>query len=372
MSKNIVLCCDGTGNDFHDPQTNSNVVKLYSTLVINDSQVGYYHPGVGTMGSPMATNWLEKEWSRIKGLAFGAGLLDNVADAYRYLMNTYEDGDRIYIFGFSRGAFTARAIASVIHVFGLCCAGNEGLIPYILRMYSRLTRKAKRKQSTFDAEDVFRMTFAHTNPVNVYFCGLWDTVSSYGWVYAPIKLPYEGRNPIIQIGRHAVSIHERRCYYQDNLWGRPFPGQDIRQVWFSGVHSDIGGSYPERESGLSKIALEWMLVEAAKAGLLIDCRKAQTVLGREDDHAHAQFHYVAPDANAKLHKSLQSYWWIPEYLPHLADPQSKKGGLYFPFGRYRKIPPGSRIHESVLMRKWKPDALPEHSVEPWVPYSPGR
>src|SRR5581483_8961268 len=97
MSKNIVLCCDGTGNDFHDPQTNSNVVKLYSTLVINDSQVGYYHPGVGTMGSPMATNWLEKEWSRIKGLAFGAGLLDNVADAYRYLMNTYEDGDHLYL-----------------------------------------------------------------------------------------------------------------------------------------------------------------------------------------------------------------------------------------------------------------------------------
>lgn len=374
MSKNIVLCCDGTGNDFDDPETNSNVVKLYSTLVINQAQVGYYHPGVGTMGSPEAHNRLQKEWSRIKGMAFGAGLLDNVADAYRYLMNTYEDGDRIYLFGFSRGAFTARAIASVVHVFGLCCAGNEGLIPYLLRMYSRLTRKAKRKRSTFDSEEAFKRTFTHQDPLNIHFCGLWDTVSSYGWVYSPIKLPYEGRNPIIVNGRHAVSIHERRCYYQDNLWGKPFPGQDIRQVWFSGAHSDIGGSYPERESGLSKIALEWMLVEAEKAGLLIDFEKAQRVLGRDNPsgHHHHTMTYAIPDANAELHKSLQSYWWIPEFLPHLANPQSREGGLYLPLGRYRRIPPGSRIHESVFAGKWKPATLPEHSVETWVRYSTQR
>lgn len=370
MSKNIVLCCDGTGNDFDDPETNSNVVKLYSALVINENQVGYYHPGVGTMGSPEAHNRLQKEWSRIKGMAFGAGLLDNVADAYRYLMNTYEDGDRIYLFGFSRGAFTARAIASVVHVFGLCCAGNEGLIPYLLRMYSRLSRKAKRKKSTFDSEDAFKHIFAHQNPVNIHFCGLWDTVSSYGWVYSPIMFPWEGRNPVILTGRHAISIHERRCYYQDNLWGKSFPGQDIRQVWFSGVHSDIGGSYLERESGLSKIALEWMLVEAEKAGLLVDCRKAQTVLGRHNPsvHHHKAMQYAVPDANAELHKSLSGRWWIPEYLPHLANPQSRDGGLYLPLGRYRVIPPGSRIHESAFEGKWKPATLPEHSVEPWVRY----
>jgi uncharacterized protein (DUF2235 family) len=374
MSKNIVLCCDGTGNDFDDPETNSNVVKLYSTLVINEAQVGYYHPGVGTMGSPKASNWLEKEWSRIKGMAFGAGLLDNVADAYRYLMNTYEDGDRIYLFGFSRGAYTARAIASVIHVFGLCCAGNEGIIPYMLRMYSRLTRKAKRKQTTFDAEDAFKSTFTHKNPVNVHFCGLWDTVSSYGWVYSPIKLPYEGRNPIIQTGRHAVSIHERRCYYQENLWGRrPLPGQDIRQVWFSGVHSDVGGSYREEQSGLSKIALEWMLIEAEKAGLLVDCQKVQIVLGRQNSSSHDPknaMQYAVPDANATLHKSLRSVWWIPECLPTLGNPRAKGSGLYLPLGRYRVIPPGSYIHESVLQGKWKPNTLPEHSIEPWIRYTP--
>src|ERR1700674_4497018 len=105
MPKNIVICCDGTGNEFGG-DCNSNVVKLYSTLVINETQVGYYHPGVGTMGSPTARNRLEKRWSRVKGLAFGAGLTANVADAYRYLMNVYADGDNVYLFGFSRGSYT--------------------------------------------------------------------------------------------------------------------------------------------------------------------------------------------------------------------------------------------------------------------------
>src|ERR1041385_847873 len=133
MPKNIVICWDGTGNDVGDH--NSNVVKLYSTLIIDGrTQVGYYHPGVGTMGAPTATNRLSKAWSVIMGLAFGAGLLANVGDAYRYLMDTYEDGDRVFLFGFSRGAYTARALAGVLHMFGLLCPGNDGLIPYIIPM----------------------------------------------------------------------------------------------------------------------------------------------------------------------------------------------------------------------------------------------
>ena len=141
MPKNIVICCDGTGNEFGD--TNSNVVKLYGTLVIAPGiQVGYYHPGVGTMGAPTAHNWLAKQWTRAMGLAFGAGLLANVGDAYRYLMNVYEDGDRVFLFGFSRGSYTARALAGVLHMFGLLYPGNEGLIPYVIRDYAKKTRDA--------------------------------------------------------------------------------------------------------------------------------------------------------------------------------------------------------------------------------------
>jgi uncharacterized protein (DUF2235 family) len=126
VPKNIVICCDGTRNEFGDH--NSNVVKLYGTLIIDGRrQIGYYHPGVGTMGAPTARNRISKAWSIVMGLAFGAGLLSNVGDAYRYLMNVYEDGDRVFLFGFSRGAYTARALAGVLHMFGLLCPGNDGL-----------------------------------------------------------------------------------------------------------------------------------------------------------------------------------------------------------------------------------------------------
>jgi len=145
--KNIVICCDGTGNAYGN--NNSNVVKLYATLEINDRQIGYYHPGVGTMGAPSANNKVEEEWSVISGLAFGAGLMSNVGDAYRYLMELYCEGDDIYLFGFSRGAYTARALAGVLHMFGLLCPGNEGLIPYVTRMYARTSRELARQQDTF-------------------------------------------------------------------------------------------------------------------------------------------------------------------------------------------------------------------------------
>lgn len=125
MAKNIVICCDGTGNEFGG-DCNSNVVKLYTTLIIDGSQVGYYYPGVGTMASPTAQNWVEKQWSQIKGLAFGAGLLSNVGGAYRYLMDVYADGDHVYLFGFSRGSYTARALAGVLHMYGLLSPGNDG------------------------------------------------------------------------------------------------------------------------------------------------------------------------------------------------------------------------------------------------------
>lgn len=367
MGKNIVLCFDGTGNSFETPDTDSNVVKLYSSLIIDADQIGYYHPGVGTMGAPNAPGRAGKEWSRVKGLAFGAGLLDIVGDAYRYLMDTYNDGDQIFLFGFSRGAFAARTFASVIHVFGLLCAGNHGCIPYILRMYAKRSRLANHKKVTFDTDEPFKWEFSHKQEVRIHFCGLWDTVSSYGWVYSPIKLPFEGRNPIIDVGRHAVSIHERRCYYQDNLWGKSYPWQDIRQVWFCGVHSDVGGSYPESQSGLSKIPLEWLLVEAEKAGLRIKEEKARIVLGsgNPDPPVPGLPGYVKPDPDACCHRSLHGPWWLLEFSPHMGG---RGSGFYIPLGRKRKIPRGSVIHESVLVSKWKPTDLPEHRVEPWIPY----
>jgi uncharacterized protein (DUF2235 family) len=366
MPKKIVVCCDGTGNGFDHVEEESNVAKLYSSLTVDSGQRCYYHPGVGTMGSPCSRGRIDREWSRIKGLAFGAGLLANVGDAYRYLMDTYDDGDEIYLFGFSRGAFTVRALASLIHVYGLLCAGNQGAIPYILRMYSKRSRRAGHKQRTFPPDDAFKWQFSHANNIRIKFCGLWDTVSSYGWIYDPIQLPFLGCNPIIDIGRHAISIHERRCFYKDNLWGEPESYQDILQVWFSGVHSDIGGSYPEHTSGLSKITLEWMLVEATKAGLGIEDIKARVVLGHTPPNPAVQGlpNFAGPNSDAELHCSLHGPWWLLEMLPQ-EDPHPHCKRWYLPKGRMRTIPPGSHIHDSVIKGKYMPSDLPEHTIEPW-------
>ena len=357
--RNIVICCDGTGNEFGD-DCNSNVVKLYRALVIDDSQLGYYHPGVGTMGSPTARNRLEKQWSRLKGLAFGAGLLGNVADAYRYLMNTYRVGDRVFLFGFSRGAYTARVLGGVVHMYGLLSPGNDGLVPYIIRMFAKRTRREKGTTQTFEVAEEFKRTFSRDCPL--HFVGVWDTVSSVGWIYRPVVLPYSGYNPSMIVGRHAISIHERRCFYRQNLWAEGKRGQDIQQVWFAGVHSDVGGSYPERSSGLSKVTLEWMLCEAAKFGLEIDLQKAELVLGRTLAESAGEPQYLAPDENADMHRSLHGLWWLLEFLPHRHyDRVAEKVKWRIPLGAYRTIPRGAVIWRGEEHRV---DAkrLPEHTT----------
>jgi uncharacterized protein (DUF2235 family) len=378
MEKNIVICCDGTGNEFN-PQHNSNVVKLYSAMVVNQRQVAYYHPGVGTMGAPTARTWLEKQWSRVLGLAFGAGFFEDIGLAYQYLMQTYEEHDRVYLFGFSRGAYTARALASLLKMFGLLCPGNEAQIPYVLRMFQR--RHKEDHRALLDEARQFQEIFSR--PCFIHFAGLWDTVSSVGWITEPVRLPYTARNPIIANVRHAQSIDERRIFFRQNSFTRLLEGddlgdgtrspitQDFKQVWFAGVHSDVGGSYAPDKSGLSQIALEWMLVEAESRGLLLHPDKVRAVLSYSDPR-------YAPDPCADLNVSLSGAWWILEYLPHKTyDFKTKTYAWSVPMGSPRTLPPNLRIHETVRVR-WekRPDYRPKNlkslppreGDEPWVRY----
>lgn len=367
MAKNIVICCDGTGNQFGEE--NSNVVKLYKTIVRDESQVAYYHPGVGTMGARNALTTISKWWTRVQGLAFGYGISDNIADAYQFLMKTFEPGDRVYVFGFSRGAYTARALCGMLHAVGLLTEGNEGLIPYAIRTM-------KQKAIDFAVAVDFKRTFCHE--CKPHFVGVWDTVSSVGWVYDPVRFPFTNatHNPDLQVVRHAVSIDERRAFFRQNLFGQPQSSQqDIVEAWFAGVHSDVGGSYPESESQLSKIALQWMLCEAEFAGLAVDPQRKADILDSKPP-------YVAPDAiTMNQHESLRGWWWIGEFWPKISHVLTSEGAwkrsIRINLGRRRYIVPNCLVHDSVEQRLanpgtgYKPPNLPDRRRSLSTRYIPG-
>src|SRR5690242_3527594 len=123
MSKNIILCCDGTNNQFDGDHTL--VIRMHKIARYSSTQVTFYHPGVGTMPESWLRTQIGKRWSLIAGLAFGRGFIPNLEDAYCYLMKVYEPGDKIFAFGFSRGAFTVRALAGMLHSVGLLQNGQE-------------------------------------------------------------------------------------------------------------------------------------------------------------------------------------------------------------------------------------------------------
>jgi len=357
VPKNIVICCDGTANEF--AQNKTNVVKLFYVLDQGPgSQVVYYHPGLGTMEPAGALTPVARKLTKLLGMALGYGLSDDILLAYSFLMERYDDGDKVFLFGFSRGAYTVRAVCSLLHMYGLIRSGNESLVPYAVRMMLAINRarmnnanEAVARQSYFDLAQEFKVTMARTQ-CKPWFVGVWDTVSSVGWIDNPLKLPYVSNNPDIEIGRHAVSIDEHRAFFRNHLWRLPDDPvaprgpKDLRQVWFAGVHCDVGGGYPEKESGLSKIALDWMIQEAKRSGAIIDPVREAEVLGGDGTGK-----YIAPDHNGPAHESLTGAWNLAEFIPKKhynwsTGEWKRRMNLY----RRRTIPPASLVHDSVFLR----------------------
>jgi uncharacterized protein (DUF2235 family) len=351
MARNLVVCCDGTANEF--ARNNTNVVKLYSVLRHDPAtQATYYHPGLGTMEPAGALTTFARKLTKMMGMAFGYGLADDIRDAYVFLMKQYQPGDRVFLFGFSRGAYTVRAVASLLHMYGLVRPGNEPLVPYAIRMLTGLERsRAAARDAYFGLARDFKEAMSWTD-CKPWFVGVWDTVSSVGWVENPLKLPYVSNNPDIEIGRHAVAIDERRAFFRSHLWwppqdaSRPRGPKDLQQVWFPGVHCDVGGGYPETESGLSKLALEWMLDEAAAKGLLLDQTKRDAMLGRDGTGR-----YVPPNPKADAHESLTGFWHAAEFVwkKHY-DRETGREGRRMNLHRRRTIPPGALVHASAYER----------------------
>ena len=396
MPRNIVICCDGTGNEIESRL--SNVLKLFRVLEKNDRQLVYYSPGVGTVADYEPWQLLKSQVREFLGLATGYGLDDNVLDAYKYLCTHFQEGDSIWLFGFSRGAYTVRVLAAFIYVMGLLKTSQLNLSAYAFTAYKKASRDSHREKRVGD-EDALRAAasdaevatglpaawefrrVAGGRPVTIRFIGVWDTVAS---VIVPRpdrllldmeRLRFTRTNPGVEIFRQAIAIDERRRMFRLDTWSEPqtfksnpfndknWRAQDIKQVWFAGVHADIGGGYSECESGLSKYPLLWMINQAKAAGLKTSTAMVNyLVLGKPRKDSDRV--YTKADPGAKLHKSLKGFWWLLEIFPKRAKwrewlrrPQFL--GLYLPLGEPRPIPDGALIHGSVFERiAARPDYRP--------------
>lgn len=362
--KNIVICCDGTNNKLAGDVTN--VVRLFQIAAKSDQQVVFYDPGVGTMAAPDQKTWFGKRWSLLKGLAFGDGLDQNVFDAYKYLMGTYQPGDRVFLFGFSRGAFTIRVLAGVLRGVGLLHGGTENLLPYVwkhyrdIRMLPEDASPKERAAAAQHAEETDLLRRSFTRPCRVAFLGPWDTVGSVGMYNMNQAFPFTFENSAVEVVRHAVSLDERRAAFRSNVFKAdhspvgPRHRPRVLNVWFSGVHSDVGGGYALGESGLAMLAFQWMVREAQEFGLVIDEIKYQELLSA-----------CPPSAIGTIHESLTGAWRALEYVPaRRFDWVSKKTIWRYTPNKPRTMIQLPILHRSIQHRwdavpEYRPPALPE-------------
>jgi uncharacterized protein (DUF2235 family) len=259
----LIVCCDGTWMA-SDSRYGSNVERISRWIVTQPAdgslQLVLYLPGVGAQGYRTGA---------LVGGAFGSGLEANLVEAYRFLALNYEPGDAIYLFGFSRGAYTARSLAGMISKLGLMKRRElDGA-----RLRAALVKYRNEAEDVDEGLVPFDPEWCHQG-VEIEFVGVFDTVGSLGVPgrYFQEKYRFHSVNlgGSIRHARQALAIDERRRRFEPCLWGTPAPNEHrrVKQVWFEGAHSDVGGGYAE--TGLSDEVLLWMMSEACATGLHFD------------------------------------------------------------------------------------------------------
>jgi uncharacterized protein (DUF2235 family) len=327
MSRNLVVCCDGTWNEPDEPRHGipepTNVAKLalsVDTEHPHTEQHVFYEPGVGTTPS-----------ERISGGAFGYGLSRNIRNCYRYLAREYRAGDRLFLFGFSRGAYTARSLAGLIRNCGILTSDDVDLVDAAYAFYRDRT---DRTQPSTIASAMFRKSYSHA-PERLHFIGVWDTVGALGipvdfpgwremshvftgweriWGFHDTTLSSQVTNAI-----HALSIDEQRAAFKPTLWTRSDNApadQNVQQVWFSGVHSEVGGGTDH--NALSDITLRWMAEQARLAGLMFEA--GQPGAGWAD----LSIPCAAPDYAGELHDSRHGFFKLDRAYHRLAKPHDAR------------------------------------------------
>jgi Uncharacterized alpha/beta hydrolase domain (DUF2235) len=278
MTRQLIICCDGTNNTLTGGAKDTNVTKLCDLLAPDElGQQLYYDPGVGNpaeLPAASLTDRLSRSYERLRGLAFGRGVYQNIADAYLFLMRYYQPGDQIFLWGFSRGAFTARSIGGLVTQFGLLRPEMESLVATLLHVYFSDRQRGGARYTAIRDQISRLFASGETRAAPVWFVGVWDTVSSVG---APLLSRSITASPTI-VGKRFTHVRqalaldeyrrsfEPRPYYIDPQHDYAASGQSIDQQWFSGAHCDVGGGYAARQAQLSHEALLWLLQEA------VDCQ----------------------------------------------------------------------------------------------------
>jgi len=311
MSKRIVFCSDGT---WQAPVNNTNVYRLYNALTVAADQVTFYDDGVGADSTGL---------NRILQGAFGAGLLQKIQDAYTKIAHVYEPGDLIYLFGFSRGAYTARSLAGMIANCGLPTgAFNDDCVTQAFAAYRDPVNRAS---------ILAGLTTGGLGPATIQMVGVWDTVGSLGIpaIFGSVdEKTYgfldTGLHPDIVNAYQCLAVDEQRPQFPATLWtSAPAPGQTIEQVWFSGCHGDVGGGTAlgggvDAGTRLCDITLGWMAAKAQALGLTMDPTTA------------AQFATLPSQYALDV---IRQSWAPQDGPPHL-----------------RPIPPNAEVANSVAVR----------------------
>jgi uncharacterized protein (DUF2235 family) len=310
-SRRVVVCCDGTWNE-PDAAAPTNVARVAMGVAPADDtgtrQLLYYHPGVGTRRS-----------ERVSGGMFGYGLSRNVRDCYRYIVDTYQPGDQLYFFGFSRGAYTARSTVGLINNCGILRPEHRDRLDDAYRLYKSrdpLTHPRARQGQ------LFRRSYSWDDAdIDIRFVGVWDTVGALGVPIDGLPIPRVLKrqwcfhdatlNDHVRYACQALAIDEKRGPFKPALWAKkPDAPKDqiVEQVWFAGDHCDVGGGHPAPQ--LSEIPLLWMVEHARGRGLAFkpdhfEPRDREPVGPRNET---ADEDAVAPDPLGEIHDSRKHFY----------------------------------------------------------------
>jgi hypothetical protein len=349
MARRLVVSIDGTNNA---PGTGAtNIQRLNRMLVRSATQVLYYQPGVGTVEPGSLTTRFGRRALMTLDAMSAVLLRRHVSSAYRFLIDEWQQGDELYLFGFSRGAYAVRVLAAMLSKVGLLHRGQGELVDFAWDVY--------RTPDNREQANEFRNAYGRYVP-SIRFLGLFDTVSAVGTPWRPRTFERTFTNHRVRTVRHALALDEHRAMFVQNLW-RDGDGDDVEQVWFAGAHADVGGGYPDAQAGLSLLPLAWMRDEAARAGLTFRPRLTARLLRPLADPALA-LHAPAHDELAR-----QPAWHLLEWLPLPRWRPDGAGGWVRRWrphlGRARRVPPRALVHASVDARMRGTGYLPRAALD---------